>query len=69
MRGVFGVGVVEGGDNSHVGQMMKIASKTQNSSLIAKAEGSIICFVGGGKITELEYLDSLKPTPGKFICT
>lgn len=66
--GVFvGVGALEGEDNSHVGQMMKIASNTQNSSSIAKAEGSIICFVGG-KFTELEYLDSLKPPPGKFIC-
>ena len=41
MRGVFvGVGVVQGGDNSYLGQMMKIATNTQNSSLIAKAASS-----------------------------
>lgn len=35
MRGVFvRVGALEGGDNSYVGQMMKIATNTQNSGLI-----------------------------------
>ena len=43
MRGVFvGVGVVQGGDNSYLGQMMKIATNTQNSSLIAKAASSAL---------------------------
>ena len=66
MRGVFvRVGALEGGDDSYLGQMMKIATNTQNSSLIAKAASSASW---GGKITELEYLHSLKPPPGKFIC-